>query len=93
MTMAFDLLERLTGPAPRRFDPYTTQAVIPDPKKEKTLLGHVRECHARYVELKTELSEARIDAHKTQRLIWVLIALTVAGNTALLAKIAAFVGS
>jgi hypothetical protein len=93
--IAFDLIERLTGPAPRRFDPYAQQphAVIPDPKREKTLLGHVKECHARYVELKTEISEGRIQAHKNQQLLWILIALSVAGNTTLLAKIAGFVAN
>lgn len=92
MSIAFDILERL-APMPKRFDPATARATLPDASKEKTLAGHVRECTARYVEVRTLLSDLEVGNAKTQRLIWALIALGVAGNTDLLAKIASFVAN
>lgn len=93
MSLVFDVLDRLAGPMPKRFDPTTVRATLPDASKEKTLSGHVRECTARYVEVRTLLSDLEVGNAKTQRLIWALIALGVAGNTDLLAKIASFVAN
>jgi hypothetical protein len=90
--LVFDILERL-APLPQRYDPHSARAKLPDPKKEKTLIGHVIECHARFVELKTDASDLRIDIAKTRRLLWVLIALAVGGNADTLGKIAAFIAN
>lgn len=88
------ILSQLTEflqPLPKRYDPHTIRAVIPDPAKEKTLAGHIRECHARYVELRVEMQDARIEQARTMRLLWVLIALAVGGNAGALQQVAAFI--
>lgn len=92
MSLVFDLLERL-APLPRRFDQNLARSTIPDFIKESTNRKHVVECAARYIEWKTEISDLRIDVAKLTRLVWVLVALSVAGNTDMLAKIAAFIAN
>lgn len=84
-------LTEFLSPLPKRYDPHTICAVIPDPAKEKTLAGHIRECHARYVELRVEMQDARIEQARTMRLLWVLIALAVGGNASSLQAVANFI--
>lgn len=86
-------LAEFVSPLPKPYDPHTIRSVIPDPTKEKTLVGHVRECHARYVEIRVELQEARIEQARTMRLIWVLIGLAVAGNATALQAILNFIAN
>lgn len=87
----FSAILELVGPLPQRYDPTSAKALIPDPKKETNLAGHVRECATRFVELKTDISDVRIEQAKTTRLIWVALGLLVAGNTSALKSIAAFI--
>lgn len=88
------ILQRLleiVEPLPKPFDPDRLRAVAPDPAKEKTLAGHIRECHARYIELRVEQQDARIERARDRRLLWILIALAVGGNMEALKSIAAFI--
>lgn len=90
------ILQSLTdfiSPLPKPYDPHTIKGVVPDPKKERTLTDHIRECHARYIEIRVELQDQRIEQARTQRLIWALIGITVAGNTETLRAIATFIAN
>lgn len=80
-------------PLPKPFDPAKMRAVAPDPAKERTLAGHIRECHARYVELRIEQQNAVIERARDRRLLWILIALAVGGNLETLKAVAAFVAN
>lgn len=84
-------LTEFLSPLPKRYDPHTIRAVMPDATKEKTLAGHIKECHARYIELRVEMQDARIEQARTMRLLWVLIGIAVAGNASALQAIANFV--
>lgn len=88
------MLQRLlemVEPLPKPFDPDRLRAVVPDATKERTLAGHIRECHARYVELRIEQQNAVIERARDRRLLWILIALSVGGNAESLQTIAAFI--
>lgn len=88
------ILQRLlefVEPLPEKFDPARIRAVQPDEKKERTLAGHIRECHARYVELRVEQQEAKIERARDRRMLWILIALSVGGNAESLKAVANFI--
>ena len=86
-------LAEFVSPLPKPFDQHTIRAVMPDATKEKTLAGHIRECHTRYVEIRVELQDLRIEQARTMRLIWVLIGLAVAGNATALQAILNFIAN
>ena len=84
-------LAEFVSPLPKPFDQNAIRAVMPDASKEKTLAGHIRECHTRYVEIRVELQDLRIEHARMMRLLWVLIGIALAGNASALQAVANFV--
>ena len=81
----------LLGKRPPPYNPTLNRSSFPDPKKEKTLAGHVQECAARYHELRTDSQDIRIELFDQRRLIYLVIGLLVANQLIDLSQIMAVV--
>lgn len=86
-------LAEFVSPLPKPYDQHAIRGMVPDVKRERTLTDHIRECRARYVEIRVELQDLRIEQARTMRLIWVLIGLAVAGNATALQAILNFIAN
>ena len=71
------LIDAIFGAPPPRYDINLHRSTAPDPKKERTLAAHVKECAARYIELRTDAQDIRIELHQLKRLLWLVVGLLV----------------
>ncbi len=81
----------LLGQRPPRYDATLHRSSFPDPKKERTLAGHVQECAARYHELRTDSQDIRIELFELRRLIYLVIGLLVVNKVIDISQIMAVI--
>ena len=81
-----DIVSRLAGRPPARYNPYEDHASLPDPRKERTLRQHVDECAKRYRELRGAIQDGVIEQYNQRVLLWIVIALLVANKAIDLSK-------
>lgn len=85
------LIDLLGGHRPPRYDANLHRSSFPDPKRERTLAGHVQECAARYHELRTDSQDIRIELFELRRLIYLVIGLLVVNKVIDISQIMAVV--
>lgn len=75
------LLDALLGEKPKPYNWRDDARARPNPRERESLPVHVDECTLRQIEIKQMFAQSRIDRWNDRRLLFVIVAISLASGT------------